>query len=177
MSKRRLKRARHLTRRFFGSLRPGGPTRTDDEWVRSQLIAGEVGLWQRMSGPDRRHAAATAREVDETLGPLATRPVLAAALLHDVGKTASGLRTYGRVVATLAAAVAGRDTAEAWSTQRGFTRRVGLYLRHPEIGADLLAMAGSDPLTIAWAREHHLPADRWTLAPDVATALKAADND
>ena len=36
-----------------------------------------------------------------------------------------------------------------------FHRKVGLYLHHPEIGADLLGVAGNDPLTIAWAEQHH----------------------
>jgi hypothetical protein len=103
--------------------------------------------------------------------------VLAAALLHDVGKVEARLGTYGRVVATVSAAVAGRDTAELWSRGRGFTRRVGLYLRHPELGADLLALAGSDPLTVAWAREHHRPPDQWTVPVVVGQALKAADDD
>jgi hypothetical protein len=55
--------------------------------------------------------------------------------------------------------------------------RAGRYLCHDEIGAGLLAEASSDPLTVAWAREHHLPADRWTVPVDVGTALKAADDD
>ena len=103
--------------------------------------------------------------------------MLAAALLHDVGKTVAGLRTYGRVVATLAAAIAGHDSAKDWSRSRGFTRRVGLYLLHPDLGADLLTMAGSDPLTVAWAREHHHPETDWTLDITIARALKDADDD
>ena len=103
-----------------------------------------------MSNPDRRHTAGVARRVERALGNEATDPVLAAALLHDVGKSVSGLRTYGRVIATLSAKVAGREMAEAWTQTRGFTRRVGLYLEHPRLGGDLLAMAGSDPLTEAW---------------------------
>lgn len=107
----------------------------------------------------------------------ATSPVLAAALLHDVGKTTAGLGTYGRVVATLAGAAAGPKAAAAWTEGRGFTRRVGLYLRHGELGADMLALAGSDPFTVAWAREHHLPAEQWTVKPALGAALKAADDD
>ena len=38
-------------------------------------------------------------------------------------------------------------------------------------------MAGSDPLTVAWAREHHLPADEWTIDPELAQALHDADDD
>ena len=166
----------HLARRFVGSLRPGGPGADAEAWARSFLVPGEERLWARLSGPDRRHAVGVARRVEAAL-PGADRPVLAAALLHDVGKLDAGLGTYGRVVATLSGAVAGRSTAAAWSQGRGFTRRVGLYLRHPELGADMLALAGSDPLTVAWAREHHLPPDRWTVPRDVAEALKAADDD
>jgi hypothetical protein len=169
--------AAHLVRRFAGSLWPFGPPAGDDAWARSHLVAREADLWGRMSRADRRHAVGVARRAAAALGDRADRPVVAAALLHDVGKVEAGLGTYGRVVATLAAMAAGRETAGMWSEGRGFTRRVGLYLRHPDIGADLLALAGSDPVTVAWAREHHLPADRWTLPADVAAALHAADDD
>jgi len=168
--------AGHLVRRFFGSLWPGGPSPSADEWARSHMVAGEVELWRQAPGPDRRHAVGVARRVEVALGHEATRPVLAAALLHDVGKTVSGLRTFGRVVATVSGRVA-TGYARAWSNQTGFTRKVGLYLRHPDLGGDLLALAGSDPLTVAWTREHHLPEDRWSLDPHIAGALKAADDD
>jgi len=167
----------HLTRRFFGSLRPGGPKRADEEWARAQLLPSEVELWQRMRGADRRHAVGVAREVERALGAEATRPVLAAALLHDVGKIESGLGIYGRVIATLCGMIAGRETAKEWTRTRGFTRRVGLYLLHPDLGGDLLGMAGSDPLTETWTREHHRSPESWTIDPEIAAALKAADDD
>jgi hypothetical protein len=169
----------HLVSRFFGSLRPGGPKAADREWAESQLLPGELELWRRMSGPDRRHSAGVARRVRAELGDDVARPVLAAALLHDVGKLDAHLRTYGRVVATLAGATVAHDevTIRHWATTTGFTRRVGLYLLHPELGADLLRLAGSDPLTVAWAAEHHLPADQWTVEPVLARALHDADDD
>jgi len=130
-----------------------------------------------MSKQDRRHAVGVGRQVVAELGPDATRPVVAAALLHDVGKVDSGLGTFGRVGATLCGKLAGHDMAEPWSTRRGFTRRVGLYLRHDELGAVMLELAGSDPLTVAWAREHHRPSQDWTVPAPVAAALKTADGD
>jgi hypothetical protein len=48
---------------------------------------------------------------------------------------------------------------------------------HPELGADLLGLAGSAPLTVAWTAEHHLPPDQWTVPAAVGDALKAADDD
>jgi hypothetical protein len=167
----------HLIRRFLGSLRPGGPSRVDDEWARAEMLPGEVTLWERMSNPDRRHAVGVAREVQRALGQEASRPVLAAALLHDVGKIESGLRTYGRVIATLCGMIVGREQAKVWTRGRGFTRRVGLYLLHPDLGGDLLGMAGSDALTEAWTREHHRPPDQWTITPEVARVLKDCDDD
>lgn len=169
--------AGHLVRRFFGSLRPGGPAAARDAWAREQLLEGELALWLSMSAPDRRHSVAVARRVERALGEEATRPVLAAALLHDVGKTVSGLRTFGRVAATIRGRSAGPREARAMSNESGRTRRIGLYLRHAELGADLLAMAGSDPLTITWTREHHQQPDTWSIERRVGLALKSADDD
>jgi hypothetical protein len=167
----------HLAKRFFGSVVPVGPTPADAEWAEAQLLEGELDIWRRMTKVDRRHAAGVARRTEALLGDEAIRPVLAAALLHDCGKTVSGLGTYGRVIATISAKLAGHDMAAAWAETRGFTRRVGLYVDHPRLGADLLGLAGSAPLTVAWAAEHHLPADRWTVPVAIGDALKAADDD
>ena len=170
----------HLTRRFFGSLRPGGPSRTEQAWAQSQLLPAEREIWCALSRPDRRHSAAVARRVEAALGSSTPRPVLAAALLHDSGKTVSELRTPGRVVATILAATTIRtgDDAMRWEGSSARWRRaMGAYRRHPEHGADMLAAIGSDPLTVAWTREHHLPPDRWTIDEVVATALHEADDD
>lgn len=167
----------HLAKRFIGSIRPGGPPRREVSWVEAVLSERELELWRQMYGPDRRHSVAIAREVEARLGSRATAPVLAAALLHDVGKIDADLGTWGRVVATLSAKVAGRETAELWIRSRGFTRRVGLYLQHPRLGGDMLEMAGSDALTVAWAREHHQPESDWSIEPDIARVLREADAD
>lgn len=167
----------HLARRFFGSLRPGGPPERDLTWVESTLSLQELALWKRMSGPDRRHSAQVARDVHALLAERATAPVLAAALLHDVGKIDSRLRTYGRVMATLTTKIVGRDEVLGWRRSRGLHRRIGLYVDHPTIGGDLLELAGSDPLTVAWAREHHNRPDTWTVTSEISEVLDACDND
>lgn len=164
----------HLARRFLGSLSPRPLAAADHAWVRETLGAGERQLWDRMPLADRKHAAGVAREVDQRLDHAAPA-VLAAALLHDVGKIESGLGTFGRVVATVVAGVVGRERASAWT--QGWRGRVGAYLRHPEIGAGLLEAHGADPLTVTWAAEHHRPRERWSVPRTVADALHAADDD
>lgn len=167
----------HLTRRFFGSLRPGGPGPENERWVQSVLSGAEHHLWRQLSGPDRRHSVGVARAVKARLGERATQAVLAAALLHDVGKLRSGLRTPGRVLATVVAGIGGRERISQWSAQRGYRQRIGLYLGHPEIGAAMLRAVGSDPVVVQWAAQHHRPAADWTIDRQVAAVLNEVDDD
>lgn len=160
----------HLVRRYFGSLSPVGPAPADEAWAESQLVPGEVELWRAMPGFDRRHAVGVARRVAESL-PGAPRSVMAAALLHDVGKIRSGLGVHGRVAATAVRAALG---AQRVASGDG---RFARYVAHPSIGADLLRDAGADPLTAAWAAEHHLPEAHWTVPIEIGRALKNADDD
>ena len=158
----------HLARRFVTSLRPTPPSAGEDAWAVSNLLPGESVLWHRMSGPDRRHAVGVGRSAEARLGGSGSRAVVAAALLHDVGKIEAGLGTVARAGVTALALVIGPESLAG---------RAALYVQHPSLGASLLAAAGSDPLTVAWALEHHLARDQWTVPRAVGDALKAADDD
>jgi len=185
-----------LAGRFVGSLLPFGPPRADEQWAGEQLLPGEQRLWQRMSGADRRHAVGVARrtvaDLDQPVGERSVgREVVAAALLHDVGKVEAALGTWARAGVTFAAMAVGREQLIGWSgaanpgaglgahrADRPRLRpRIGLYLGHDRVGADLLSTAGSDPFTIAWAGEHHRPPERWSVDARLGDALKAADDD
>jgi hypothetical protein len=166
----------HLVARFFGSLAPIGPRASDTDWVRAVLSPAEFELWSEMSRPDRRHSAAVARRVNSALGDAVQPDVIAAALLHDIGKLDARLGTFGRVVATVCGLVS-RDMAEQWASTRGFTRRVGLYLCHDRLGSERLAYIGSAPIVVAWARDHHQSPSSWTIDRTLADVLKAADGD
>jgi len=177
-----MSRAAHLVRRFFGALRPGGPSPADDRWVRGVLSEPEYDLWARMANHDRRHSVGVARRVERSLAgtpDAGDDRWLAAALLHDVGKLDAGLGVLARVGATLAGAAAGPDAADAWSTRRGLTRRVGLYLRHPELGETRIRLAGGRGEAARWAGAHHRPDPGAAsgLPPRVVDALLAADDD
>ena len=176
-----MSRITHLARRFFGALRPGGPAPDDTRWVESLLTPGELALWRRMPSHDRRHSVAVARRVAAALaGTEHDDPRwIAVALLHDVGKLDSGLGVLGRVGATVAGGLAGHEMAGAWSQKRGITRRVGLYLRHPELGATRIRLAGGREEAARWAESHHDDASRAQLdfPGAVVTALHDADDD
>ena len=172
----------HLVRRFTRSLSRRPPSAADADWVRSVLTPGEWALWSRLPNQDRAHAVRVARRLETSLvgTQWAGDPAwLDAALLHDVGKYDSGLGLYGRVAATMCGAIGAPGMPAAWSARKGFTRKVGLYLRHGEIGADMIRMAGGHEEAAVWSAAHHHP-DTWVEAgfdPQVADALAAADHE
>lgn len=122
----------HLAARFVTSLPPTPPAVDDENWVDDHLLPGERALWVRLSNQDRRHSAAVARRFVERR-PDATRPEIAGAILHDVGKLECGLGTFGRVAATI---VGPR------------TRSFRAYHDHEAIGAAMVRAAGSEPATV-----------------------------
>jgi len=172
----------HLTVRFFGALSPAAPRAADVQWAEAILPPAAYAQWKLQPRHDQRHTLNVARAVEASLAgtPEQGDPNwLAAALLHDIGKLDARLGVYGRVVATVSGAATGRALADAWSEKRGFTRRVGLYLRHPEIGADRIRLGGGPEVAAQWAAVHHDP-DRWhelDIPVSVVAALAAADRD
>ena len=142
----------HLVRRFAGSLPRHPPSADDLGWAMDNLLPGEADLWGQLSVQDQRHSIEVARRfvAGSTVPP--ERAEVAAALLHDIGKIDSGLGTFGRVAATLWGALGGARAA------RG-TGRIGRYLRHEAIGADLLREVGSDARTVDLVAGRADPAD------------------
>ena len=177
-------KAKHLTTRFFGALSNAAPAPVDVEWVEGILTPDAFEMWQRQPNHDRRHTIEVARGVQAELAgtPYADDPRwLACALLHDIGKLDARLGVYGRVVATMSGAIGGRDMADAWSERSGFTRRVGLYLRHPELGGVRIRVAQGPEEAARWAEAHHVPeGDRPAdlgIPEIVVVALDTCDND
>jgi len=140
----------HLARRFVTSLSRRPLPDADVAWAHASLTAAERDLWDSMPQADRRHSIEVARRFHERR-PGAARAELAGALLHDVGKTASGLGTFGRVVATV---VGPR------------TKRLREYHDHEAIGAALAEAVGSDADTIALVRGDGAAADDLQAADD-----------
>ncbi|MEA2646617.1 MAG: hypothetical protein QOE92_1700 [Chloroflexota bacterium] len=108
--------------------------------------------FRRMAPRDQVHAL----RVLDRVG--AADPLLRqAALLHDAGKAAAPLGTMGRSLVVLAGAVGGLRLLESVPVLGVRVRR---YVRHPEIGAEILRAAGAAPDLVEIVAEHQEVAPR-----------------
>lgn len=155
----------HLARRLSVSLRSGGPAPADQVWAHAHLGGEERRLWQRHRPTDQRHTVAVARLLHRE-DPTTPDWVIAAALLHDIGKTTADLPVPGRVVASALKLIGVRRAPGV----------VGRYLHYPAAGADLLRRAGSDRRVVDWAAQHHQAPDAWTVPPAWGRRLRDADD-
>jgi hypothetical protein len=105
-------------------------------------------LFYRQAPQDQRHAL----DVCETLHQAGyTNPdLMAAALLHDVGKAAAQLPAWVRGVLVLSEQLAPRVLGDPLQSYEPF----GAYAEHAEIGARWAKEAGCSPLTVALIRRH-----------------------
>lgn len=127
----------HLVRRFLGFLTAKPLSPGEQSFVARSLTPDLQRLFYTQRFEDQRHAVIVATRVDD-------RPHLVeAALMHDIGKSTTGLGAFGRSFATLWA----RTSLPVWGEWR-------TYLEHGPIGADLLERAGASALTVAFARYH-----------------------
>lgn len=147
-----------LTARAWRALRKDPENEAERAWALSLLEPSEYAIWIRQPVYDRRHSVRVARRVEARLEgtPHARDPRwLAAALMHDVGKTAAGLSALGRAVATLVNRFVDLETARRWAgSRRAGLSRVGTYLIHGEVGARLIRAAGGREEIAAWSEVH-----------------------
>lgn len=128
-----------------------------DDAARDEIAAilspGELMLFRRFGNGDQQHGYRVMRML---LAAGDDHPaLLAAALLHDVGKTSLHIRVWERVVGSLgeiffpaAAARWGRGEPRGW--RRPFVIRQ----QHAAWSAKMAAAAGSAPLAVALMRHH-----------------------
>lgn len=170
----------HLVRRFFWSLSGAEPDRAEEQWLVAKLSDREAHLYRMMSNQDRRHAIECGREADRLLAERSlaaanTEQAIVASALHDVGKTPARLGTVGRAFATVLKPAMRYD--DKWIATTHIFGRMRKYTEHAAIGADQLRGAGSTQLVVAWAAEHHLPVNEWTIDRELGLVLAEADGE
>jgi putative nucleotidyltransferase with HDIG domain len=127
----------HLVKRFFGSLAKREISADDQEWVVSNLSIKELKLWSGQMLVDQAHSLQIARRFVVLL-PNANREEIAAALLHDVGKSIARIGVIARVMATILPDRVVRKN-----------HRFAAYRGHEKIGAEMLRAVGSSEVTVA----------------------------
>lgn len=104
--------------------------------------------------------------------------LLAAALLHDIGKIHRPLRLWERVFVVLATSLA-PDWAAGWADEHGHALRSALAVsrNHPQWGAEMLAAVGASQRLIELVRRHQdHPAEPTSDTDHLLRRLQQADN-
>jgi hypothetical protein len=125
----------------------------DDTLAAQHLSPALFALYRRMRRSERQHSL---RVLQKLLAAGHTDPdLLAAALLHDVGKTRAPFFLPEKVLVVLVKAAAPR-CYQRWGSGSadGWRRPFAVSVQHPAWGADMVAEAGGSPLTVTLVRRH-----------------------
>jgi hypothetical protein len=148
----------YRSRQFWQAL-SASPAPEELALARPYLSPPLLEIFNQMSPGEQTHSLRIARQLIEQ-GE--THPdLLAAALLHDSGKSHHPLRIWERVLIVLGKAVFPAQ-AKQWGHGRpkGWKRAFVVAEQHSEWGAQKAAEAGASPLAVALIRHHQHPLDR-----------------
>jgi hypothetical protein len=134
-------------------------TEQDNQFVGRFLTPQQVALFDQMQPAEQVHSLQVARRLDQ-LGEDNT-DLLAAALLHDVGKIPQPLQLWERIWIVLGEALF-PALAHKWGATSQYSSPVS-FLRqpfvvaeqHPQWGAELALQTGASSLTADLIRRHH----------------------
>ncbi len=146
-------RARYRVWQFWRSIRKVPLRPEDQEEIAKILSLEEMNLFLRQSLTDKRHSLRVMRKLKES-GHM-DNDLLAAAVLHDVGKTNLRTAWWDRPVVVLAESIM-PSNAERWAngTGDGWSRPFLIKAKHAEWGADAASAMGSAALTGELIRRH-----------------------
>jgi len=139
-------RTLYRARQFWGALRPRVRASETEEAARF-LGPDLFALFSAMTARDQRHAVDVHSRLRD--GGCDDPDILAAALLHDVGK-GSRIKLWHRVVYVVLTVV----HPSLVSRLRG---GIATLRDHSELGAQLLAQAAASPEVVRLVREHERP--------------------
>lgn len=126
--------------------------------VQQALSPAQYVCFRKMQLSEQAHAAHVLERMQQLAGVDLPQEIIAAALLHDVGKSLHPLRLWERAVIVLALRFfPGRAKKWGAAAPAGWRRPFVIALQHPAWGADLTAEAGSTSLTVNLVARHQEP--------------------
>ncbi len=152
--------------------------RIPSESLLPYLTPAQLILFRRMQPSEQGHAYQIFKHLE--ISGQTNPDLLAAALLHDVGKILYPLSIFERAKSVLGKRLF-RGAAQRWAagTPHGLRRPFVVAEQHAGWGADLASRAGATYLTVELIRHHHdlhLP-QAGSRTEGLLAALKAADNE
>lgn len=146
-------RIRYRAWQFWQQMWPQPLLPEEEQTVARMLSPAEQQLFARFGASDRRHGY---RVMCALCAAGQTHPeLLAAALLHDVGKTKVRLSVWQRSLIVLGQLFfPGRLALWGAGEPVGWKRPFVVKMQHAAWGAEMAATAGSSPLTV-WLIGHH----------------------
>ena len=172
-----LSRLAYRTRQFWNAL-PGPRRRVETETLLPHLPPSQIVLFRRMQPSEQTHAY---QMLERLKASGQTDPdLLAAALLHDVGKVLYPLSLLDRVVSVLGKRFF-QQRARRWSegTPSRLRRPFVMAAHHPDWGGDLAEQAGASSRTVDLIRHHQDPCspNPGSRTERLLAALQAADDE
>ncbi|HZQ11145.1 MAG TPA: hypothetical protein VFD70_31530 [Anaerolineae bacterium] len=144
-------------RQFLGAVKAAPLTPEERERVRVTLDDAAFELYQTMPTGDQRHSL---KIYDALLRQgCRARPLLQAALLHDVAKRNVNL-AYRMGVVVLNKISPNALACAASTSPKSWRHPFYISLHHPELSAELAARAGVDERALALIRAHQADAPR-----------------
>jgi len=147
-------RMAYRARQFFRAL-TAPLAKEEVQEIEQVLTPAAWTLFSSMPPADRQHGLKVYRAL-QARGPQPS-DLLAAALLHDAGKTAVPFLLWTRVAAVLIERLAPRLLERLKQKDMFCCRPLTSYLQHAQTGAEWAAQAGCSPLTVSLIRRHHEP--------------------